>query len=53
MPEEASHVRLRFFAPGPVLEETIWPRIAAAASSSELVVRSTRSGAAQVPGIWR
>lgn len=40
--EEASHVRLRFFAPGPVLEETIWPRVAAAASSSELVVRSTR-----------
>lgn len=40
--EEASHVRLRFFAPGPVLEETIWPRIAEAASSSELVVRSTR-----------
>jgi class I lanthipeptide synthase len=40
--EEASHVRLRFFAPGPVLEETIWPRVAAAASSSELVVRSAR-----------
>jgi thiopeptide-type bacteriocin biosynthesis protein len=40
--EETSHVRLRFFAPGPVLEETIWPRIAAAASSSELVVRATR-----------
>ncbi len=28
--EEASHVRLRFFAPGPVLEETIWPRVAEA-----------------------
>lgn len=40
--EEASHVRLRFFAPGPVLEEAIWPRIAEAASSSELVVRTTR-----------
>lgn len=40
--EETSHVRLRFFAPGPVLEETIWPRIAAAAASSELVVGSTR-----------
>jgi len=40
--EEASHVRLRFLAPGPVLEETIWPRVAAAAASSELVVRSTR-----------
>jgi len=40
--EEASHVRLRFFAPGPVLEETIWPRVAVAASSSELVVRATR-----------
>src|SRR5262249_29704379 len=40
--EEGSHVRLRFFAPGPVLEETIWPRITEAASSSELVVRSTR-----------
>ena len=35
-------MRLRFFAPGPVLEETIWPRVAAAAASSELVVRSTR-----------
>lgn len=40
--EEASHVRLRFFAPEPVLEETIWPRIAEAASASELVVRATR-----------
>lgn len=40
--EEASHVRLRFFAPGPVLEETIWPRVAEAAASSELVVRATR-----------
>jgi class I lanthipeptide synthase len=40
--EETSHVRLRFFAPDPVLEETIWPRVAAAAASSELVVRSTR-----------
>ncbi|HEX4962226.1 MAG TPA: thiopeptide-type bacteriocin biosynthesis protein [Thermoanaerobaculia bacterium] len=40
--EEASHVRLRFFAPGPVLEETIWPRVAAAAASSELVVRALR-----------
>jgi len=40
--EEGSHVRLRFFAPGPVLDETIWPRIAEAASSSEMVVRSTR-----------
>ena len=40
--EETSHVRLRFFAPGPVLEETIWPRVAETASSSELVVRSTR-----------
>ncbi len=41
--EEASHVRLRFLAPGPVLEETIWPRVAeAAASSSGLVVSSTR-----------
>ena len=40
--EETSHVRLRFLAPGPVLEETIWPRVAEAASSSELVMRSTR-----------
>jgi thiopeptide-type bacteriocin biosynthesis protein len=40
--EEASHVRLRFLAPGQVLEETIWPLIVAAASSSELVVSSTR-----------
>ena len=40
--EETSHVRLRFFAPSPVLEETIWPRVAEAASASELVVRSTR-----------
>lgn len=40
--EEASHVRLRFFAPGPVLEESIWPRVAEAAASSELVVRTTR-----------
>ena len=40
--EEGSHVRLRFFAPGPVLDETIWPRIAETASASELVVRSTR-----------
>jgi lantibiotic biosynthesis protein len=40
--EETSHVRLRFFAPDPVLEETIWPRIAEAAASSELVVRTTR-----------
>lgn len=40
--EEASHVRLRFLAPVPVLEETIWPRIAEAASASELVVRATR-----------
>lgn len=40
--EEASHVRLRFLAPRPVLEETIWPRIAEAAASSELVVRATR-----------
>ncbi len=40
--EETSHVRLRFLAPGPVLEETIWPRVAAAASSSKLVTRSTR-----------
>lgn len=40
--EETSHVRLRFLAPGSILEETIWPRIAAAAASSELVMRSTR-----------
>ena len=40
--EEGSHIRLRFLAPGPVLEETIWPRVAEAAASSELVVRSTR-----------
>jgi len=40
--EEGSHVRLRFLAPEPVLEETIWPRIAEAASASELVVRATR-----------
>jgi thiopeptide-type bacteriocin biosynthesis protein len=40
--EEASQVRLRFFAPVPVLEETIWPRVVEAASASELVVRSTR-----------
>ena len=40
--EEGSHVRLRFFAPSSVLEETIWPRVAEAAASSELVVRSTR-----------
>jgi thiopeptide-type bacteriocin biosynthesis protein len=40
--EETSHVRLRFLAPGPVLEETIWPRVAEAAASSELVVHSTR-----------
>ena len=40
--EERSHVHLRFFAPATVLEETIWPRIAEAASTSELVVRSTR-----------
>jgi len=40
--DETSHVRLRFHAPGPVLEETIWPRVAAAAAASELVVRSTR-----------
>jgi thiopeptide-type bacteriocin biosynthesis protein len=40
--EEASHVRLRFCAPGSILEETIWPRIAQAAASSELVVRATR-----------
>ena len=39
--EETSHVRLRFLAPGPVLEETIWPRVAEAAAS-ELVTRSTR-----------
>ncbi|HET9209570.1 MAG TPA: thiopeptide-type bacteriocin biosynthesis protein [Thermoanaerobaculia bacterium] len=40
--KEGNHVRLRFFAPGPVLEERIWPRVAKAAASSELVVRSTR-----------
>ena len=40
--EETSHVRLRFFAPGPILDETIWPRIAEASAASELVVRSTR-----------
>ena len=40
--EEMSHVRLRFLAPGPVLEETIWPRVSAAAASSELVVGATR-----------
>ena len=40
--EETSLVRLRFCAPGPVLEETIWPRVAAAAASSELVVCATR-----------
>jgi len=40
--DEASHVRLRFFAPGPVLEETIWPRVAQAASSAERAVRATR-----------
>ena len=40
--EEGSHVRLRFLAPGPVLEETIWPRVTAAAAASELVVRATR-----------
>ena len=40
---EGGHVRLRFLAPEPaVLEETIWPRIAEAASASELVVRATR-----------
>ena len=38
----SGQVRLRFCAPGPVLEETIWPRVAEAAASSELVVRSTR-----------
>lgn len=40
--EETSHVRLRFLAPGPVLEEAIWPRVSEAAASSELVVRLTR-----------
>jgi lantibiotic biosynthesis protein len=40
--DEASQVRLRFFAPGPVLEETIWPRVAEAAAASELVVCWTR-----------
>ena len=40
--EETSLVRLRFCAPGPVLEETIWPRVAAAAAASELVVRAAR-----------
>jgi len=40
--EETSHVRLRFFAPGPVLDEAIWPRVATAAAASELVVRATR-----------
>jgi lantibiotic biosynthesis protein len=39
--EEGSHVRLRFFAPEPLLEE-IWPRIAEAATASKLVVRATR-----------
>lgn len=40
--EEGSHMRLRFLAPGRVLEETIWPRVAAAAAASELVARATR-----------
>lgn len=40
--EEGSHVRLRFFAPEPVLEETIWPRVVEAAAASERVVRVAR-----------
>lgn len=40
--DETSQVRLRFLAPGPVLDETIWPRVAEAAAGSELVVRATR-----------
>lgn len=41
--EDGSHIRLRFLASDSVLDETIWPRIEEAASSSEWVERHIRT----------